>query len=67
MRLFQPFLCQLLRLSSWFALHGLHGFEILIEEASQMGGSLEDPNILKLRSLDSSCPFYLSDNSISGQ
>ena len=25
---------------------------------------LEDPNLLKLRSLDSSCPFFLSDNSI---
>ena len=24
---------------------------------------LEDPNLLKLRSLDSSCPFFLSDNS----
>ena len=27
---------------------------------------LEDPNLLKLRSLDSSCPFFLSDKSISG-
>ena len=25
---------------------------------------LKDPNVLKLRSLDSSCPFFLSDNSI---
>ena len=25
---------------------------------------LEDRNILKLRSLDSSCPFFLSDTSI---
>ena len=29
--------------------------------------SLEDRNLLKLRSLDSSCPFFLSDNSIWGQ
>ena len=29
--------------------------------------SLEDPNLLKLRSLDSSWPFFLSDNSIWGQ
>ena len=28
--------------------------------------SLEDPNLLKLRSLDSSCPFVLSDHSIWG-
>ena len=28
---------------------------------------LEDRNLLKLRSLDSSCPFFLSDNSIWGQ
>ena len=28
---------------------------------------LEDRNVLKLRSLDSSCPFFLSDNSIWGQ
>ena len=29
--------------------------------------NLEDPNLLKLRSLDSFCPFFLSDNSIWGQ
>ena len=29
--------------------------------------NLEDRNLLKLRSLDSSCPFCLSDNSIWGQ
>ena len=28
---------------------------------------LEDRNLLKLRSLDPSCPFFLSDNSIWGQ
>ena len=28
--------------------------------------NLEDRNLLKLRSLDSSCPFSLSDNSIWG-
>ena len=28
---------------------------------------LEDPNLLKLRSLDSSCPFVLNDTSIWGQ
>ena len=28
---------------------------------------LEDRNLLKLRSLDSSCPFFLSDTSIWGQ
>ena len=28
---------------------------------------LEDRNLLKLRSLDSSFPFFLSDNSIRGQ
>ena len=28
---------------------------------------LEDPNLLTLRSLDSSCPFLLSDNRIRGQ
>ena len=29
--------------------------------------NLEDRNLLKLRSLDSSCPFFLSGNSIWGQ
>ena len=28
--------------------------------------SLEDPNLLKLKSLDSHCPFFLSDNGICG-
>ena len=28
---------------------------------------LEDPNLLKLMSLDSSCPFFLSENSIWGR
>ena len=28
--------------------------------------NLEDRNLLKLRSLDPSCPFFLSDNSIWG-
>ena len=28
---------------------------------------LEDPNLLKLKRLDSSCPFFLSDTSILGQ
>ena len=28
---------------------------------------LEDPNLLKLKSLDSSCPFFLGDNRIWGQ
>ena len=31
------------------------------------GGYLEDRNLLKLRSLDSSCPFLLSDSSIWGE
>ena len=30
-------------------------------------GCLEDRNLLKLRSLDSSCPFFLSDTCIWGQ
>ena len=31
------------------------------------GSAIEDRNLLKLRSLDPSCPFFLSDNSIWGQ
>ena len=31
------------------------------------GRDLEDRNLLKLRRLDPSCPFFLSDNSIWGQ
>ena len=35
--------------------------------APPSGRRLEDRNLLKLRSPDSSCPFFLSDNSIWGQ
>ena len=34
---------------------------------SQMCNCLEHRNLLKLRSLDSTCPFFLSDNSIWGR
>ena len=34
---------------------------------AMFGKFLEDPNLLKLRSLDSSCPFFLSDTSIWGE
>ena len=39
----------------------------LLRRTTWDSGNLEDRNLLKLRSLNSSCPFFLSDNSIWGQ
>ena len=43
------------------------GYEIDALEEQPARSFLEDPNLLKLRSLDCSSPFFLSDNSIWGQ
>ena len=39
----------------------------LVETILEPTTNLEDRNLLKLRNLDSSCQFFLSDNSIWGQ
>ena len=43
-----------------------HHMIIAVSAREIRRNNLEDRNLLKLRSLDSSCPFFLSDNSIWG-
>ena len=46
-------------------LHRASGHFLTLSVCHLQPHDLEDPNLLKLRSLDSSCPFFLSDSSFS--